>query len=75
MDLLKILLIRFYLNFLGGIIRYIFSSIWRTILKKPKFTFKEYIYVPNSENYYEEMANSQEFLSIFDPIPKVERMK
>lgn len=58
MDLLKILSIHFYLNFLGGIIRYIFGTIWSTILKKPKFMFKEYICGPESENYYDEMGHS-----------------
>lgn len=58
MDILKILSIRFYLNFLGGIIRYIFGTIWRTIFDKPKFTFKEYIYGPESDNYYDKMGHS-----------------
>jgi membrane protein YqaA with SNARE-associated domain len=58
MDILKILSIRFYLNFLGGIIRYVFGTIWRTIFNKPKFTFKEYIYGPKSDNYYDEMGHS-----------------
>ncbi len=32
------------LNTIGGIIRWIYGSIWRTIFNKPKFEFKEYLY-------------------------------
>ena len=44
MNLIIIHLHRIFLNYLGGSIRFIIGTTWRTILKRPKFTFKEYIY-------------------------------
>lgn len=32
------------INTIGGTVRWIYGSIWRTIFKKPKFSFKEYLY-------------------------------
>lgn len=46
------------LNFTGGTIRWIFGSIWRTIFKKPKFSFEEYIYGPKDPNYYDKTGHS-----------------
>lgn len=37
-----------FLNYIGATIRWIYGSIWRTIFKKPKFTYKEYLYGPNN---------------------------
>lgn len=46
-------------NFIGGTVRYIFGMIWRTILKKKKFSFKEYIYGPkNPEDYFDENGHT-----------------
>ena len=42
---------------IGGTIRYIYGSIWRTIFNKPKFTYKEYINGPKRKNYYDEMGH------------------
>jgi membrane protein YqaA with SNARE-associated domain len=41
-------------NFLGGTIRWFIGTIWRTILKKPKFTYKEYLFGPkDSTSHYD----------------------
>lgn len=34
------------LNIVGGTIRWIYGTIWRTIFNKHKFEFKEYLYGP-----------------------------
>lgn len=34
------------LNAIGGSLRWIYGSIWRTIFKKPKYQFKEYLHGP-----------------------------
>ena len=31
-------------NVIGGTIRWVFGSIWRTVFKKPKFKYKEYLF-------------------------------
>jgi len=31
----------------GGTLRWIYGSVWRTIFNKPKFSYKEYLYGPN----------------------------
>lgn len=31
------------LNYIGGTVRWIYGTIWRTILNRPKFKFSEYI--------------------------------
>ena len=42
------------INTIGGTIRWIFGSIWRTILNKPKYGFKEYLYGPKkSKNHWD----------------------
>lgn len=42
------------INVIGGSIRWVYGSIWRTLLKKDKFTYQEYIYGPKkSKNYYD----------------------
>ena len=43
-----------FFNFIGGSIRYIYGSIWRTIARKKKFSFKEYIYGPNDSDEIED---------------------
>jgi len=41
-------------NTIGGTIRWIYGSIWRTIFNKPKFSFKEYLYGPKkSKNHWD----------------------
>ncbi len=44
MNIIGIITGRVLLNYIGGTIRYIYGSIWRTIFDKPKFTFRENIY-------------------------------
>lgn len=40
-------------NFLGGTLRWIYGSIWRTLFNRPKFTFKDYIYGPKNGDHYD----------------------
>lgn len=41
-------------NVIGGTLRWIYGSVWRTIFNKPKFTFKEYLWGPKkSKDYYD----------------------
>ncbi|QOD60410.1 hypothetical protein H9I45_13830 [Polaribacter haliotis] len=41
-------------NFIGGTIRHIYGSIWRTIFKKPKYKYKEYVFgIENSKNHFD----------------------
>ena len=54
MDFIVVIIGRALLNFIGGTLRYIYVSIWRTLFDKPKFTFKEYINGPKKSNYYDE---------------------
>ena len=45
-------------NFMGASVRWLYGSIWRTIFRKPKFTFKEYLYGPkNSNDYFDKHAH------------------
>jgi len=45
-------------NFIGACIRWLYGTIWRTIARKSKFTFKEYIYGPNnSEDYFDQTGH------------------
>ncbi|TMM32216.1 hypothetical protein FDT66_01765 [Polaribacter aestuariivivens] len=41
-------------NFIGGTIRWIYGSIYRTIFRKPKFKYKEYVFgIENSKNHFD----------------------
>ena len=57
MDIISIISGRFFLNYIGGTIRFFYGTIWRTIFNKPKFTYKEYINGPKRKNYYDEMGH------------------
>ena len=41
------------LNFVGGTLRWIYSSIWRTLFNKPKFKYSEYLKGPEESDYYD----------------------
>lgn len=38
------------LSFIGACVRWIYGMTWRTIAKKEKFTFKEYLNGPNNSD-------------------------
>ena len=41
-------------NLIGGSIRWIFGTIWRTIFSKPKFKYSEYLFgVKDSKNHFD----------------------
>ncbi|MGR3810388.1 hypothetical protein [Jiulongibacter sp. NS-SX5] len=50
MNLFEILFGKAIFNFIGGTIRWICGSIWRTLLRRPKFNFREYIDGPKNTN-------------------------
>jgi len=45
------------LNFVGGTIRWVYGTTWRTIARKPKYKFKEYI--NGLENSYDWFDNKR----------------
>jgi hypothetical protein len=41
-------------NFVGAVVRWIYGTIWRTIAKKKRFTFREYLNGPdNSDDWFD----------------------
>ena len=41
-------------NFIGGSIRWVYGSVYRTIFKKPKFKYKEYLFgIENSKKHFD----------------------
>lgn len=45
-------------NYVGGFVRWIFGSIWRTIANKPKYEFNEYINgIKNSEDLFDTVGH------------------
>ena len=58
MDFPQIIFGRYIFNYIGGTIRWIYGSIWRTIFNKKKFTYKEYIYGPkNSKDHFDQFGH------------------
>jgi hypothetical protein len=58
MDFFQIIIGRYIFNYIGGTIRWIYGSIWRTIFNKPKFSYKEYISGPkNSKDHFDEFGH------------------
>ena len=57
MDFIEIITGRFILNYIGGTLRFIYGTIWRTIFNKPKFSYKEYISGPKKPNFYDKMGH------------------
>jgi len=49
---------RVFFNFIGAVIRWCYGSIWRTLFKKNKYTFDEYLYGPNKSDYYDDMGHT-----------------
>jgi len=41
-------------NFIGAVTRWVYGTIWRTIARKKKYTFKEYLRGPdNSDDWFD----------------------
>ncbi len=58
MDFFQIVIGRYIFNYIGGTIRWIYGSIWRTIFNKPKFTYQEYINGPKkSKDHFDEYGH------------------
>lgn len=64
------LIISTILNLIGGTLRFIYGTIWRTIFNKPKFTYKQYIYGVKSKDFWEGMhqENNKWIGVIFVPL-------
>ena len=57
MDFIQIITGQFLLNYIGGTLRFIYGTVWRTLFNKPKFSYKEYIYGPKRPNYYDKTGH------------------
>jgi len=44
-------------NFIGAVIRWIFGSVWRKILGKPKFKFSEYLNGPKNPDHFDNQSH------------------
>ena len=44
-----------FFNWIGAIFRWIYGNMWRTIFKKKKFKFNEYLYGIKSNDIYDGM--------------------
>lgn len=49
--------VRAFFNFIGAGARWIWGSIWRTLLNKRKYKWKEYLYGPDNPDYFDEMGH------------------
>ena len=59
MDFIGIAIVQVIFNFIGATLRWTYGSIWRTLFKKPKFSFKEYLYgTKKSSDYYDDFAHN-----------------
>ena len=56
-EFVAFILLEVIFNFIGAVVRWIFGSIYRTLLKKPKFTFKEYLKGPENSGWFDEQAH------------------
>jgi hypothetical protein len=46
-------------NFIGASVRWLYGTIWRTIARKKRFTFREYVYGPDhSDDWYDMTGHS-----------------
>lgn len=53
MGFFQVILGRYIFNYIGGTIRWIYGSIWRSIFNQPKFSFRDYIDgSKNTKNQY-----------------------
>lgn len=58
MNFFQIIIGRYIFNYIGGTVRWIYGSIWRTIFNKPKFTYNEYINGPkNLKDHFDEYGH------------------
>lgn len=57
MNFIEIITGRFIFNYIGGSLRYGVGTIGSIIFKKPKYSFREYLYGPKEKKYYDEMSH------------------
>lgn len=48
---------RWFFNLVGGTSRWVWGTIWRTLFKKKKFKYSEYINGPDNPDYYDNMGH------------------
>lgn len=66
MDFIQIIIGQFILIYIGGTLRYMYGTVWRTIFKKPTCTYKEYINGPKKgKNWYDEVHQQNNILIAF----------
>ncbi|TDN97732.1 hypothetical protein [Sunxiuqinia elliptica] len=46
-------------NFIGAVVRWTYGTIWRTIAREKKFTFKEYLKGPNDSDDWFDFAGHE----------------
>ena len=56
-------ILRLFCNLIGGTIRWIYGTVWRSLFKKPKFKYKEYVFgLEKSKNHYD--AHGHDFNNV-----------
>jgi hypothetical protein len=43
-------------DFIGAVVRWVYGTIWRSIARKKKFTFQEYLHGPNNSDGWFDLA-------------------
>jgi hypothetical protein len=53
---------RWFFNLVGGTSRWVWGTIWRTLFKKKKFKYSEYIKGPDTPDYYDNMTSIKQYI-------------
>lgn len=57
-EILVLTILEVIFNFIGACFRWIYGTTWRTLMNKPKFTFKEYLDGPKkSSDFFDEFSH------------------
>ena len=49
----------FIFDFVGAVVRWIYGTIWRTLFRRKKYSFKEYLNGPNnSDDWFDQTGHS-----------------
>tara|TARA_R110002033_G_scaffold6276_1_gene24991 strand:- start:11634 stop:11867 length:234 start_codon:yes stop_codon:yes gene_type:complete len=51
-------IVRFFFNYIGASVKWIYGLVIRIFIKKPKFTFQEYLHGAKNPNYYDFMGHN-----------------
>jgi len=59
MDVFDIITGRFIFNVIGATVRWIYGTVWRTIFRRKKFTYKEYLYgSKKSDDWFDQTGHT-----------------